>query len=192
MLRCFSEISIFILRSTLLLLRSTFFEACFLIYVFEIYWPWNGESIRLAKSQQVPLQSYLQTSNTFQSNTPDRSNKENWQTLRQKKDQKGKILDLQSALQGELQKRMGVEEDLMRAKRQIEELEQDLVEARLKNQELEQASYHQVKYTCKIHMVNIIRTHKSWLRETNVIVYQFKKRIWLHTRNNFLVSYERK
>ena len=109
----------------------------------------------------MPLQSYLQTSNTFQSNTPDRSNKENWQTLRQKKDQKGKILDLQSALQGELQKRMGVEEDLMRAKRQIEELEQDLVEARLKNQELEQASYHQVKYTCKIHMVNIIRTHKS-------------------------------
>ena len=101
------------------------------------------ESIRIAKSQQVPLQSYLQTSN--QSNTPDRANKENWQTLRQKKDQKGKILDLQSALQGELQKRMGVEEEVMRKNRQIEELEQDLVETRLKLQEMEQASYHQVK-----------------------------------------------
>ena len=105
------------------------------------------ESIRIAKSQQVPLQSYLQTSN--QSNTPDRANKENWQTLRQKKDQKGKILDLQSALQGELQKRMGVEEEVMRKNRQIEELEQDLVETRLKLQEMEQASYHQVKLYCK-------------------------------------------
>ena len=106
-----------------------------------------SESIRIAKSQQVPLQSYLQTSN--QSNTPDRANKENWQTLRQKKDQKGKILDLQSALQGELQKRMGVEEEVMRKNRQIEELEQDLVETRLKLQEMEQASYHQVKLYCK-------------------------------------------
>ena len=95
----------------------------------------------------MPLQSYLQTSN--QSNTPDRANKENWQTLRQKKDQKGKILDLQSALQGELQKRMGVEEEVMRKNRQIEELEQDLVETRLKLQEMEQASYHQVKLYCK-------------------------------------------
>lgn len=104
------------------------------------------ESIRVAKQQQIPLQNFMQGNNL---NTPDRSNnkesnKENWQTLRQKKVKNAQILDLQSALQGELQKRMEIEHDFMQTRRKVEELEQDLVQARLKIQEMEQSTYHQV------------------------------------------------
>lgn len=141
-------------------------------FILQIFSDHFLESIRIAKSQQVPLQSYLQTSN--QSNTPDRANKENWQTLRQKKDQKGKILDLQSALQGELQKRMGVEEEVMRKNRQIEELEQDLVETRLKLQEMEQASYHQVKLYYK-QMLIILISKKSLCAYSFTKILHLKK-----------------
>ena len=102
------------------------------------------ESIRTAKQQQIPLQSFI--------SAPDRtnSNKENWQTIRNKKAKNAQILELQSALQGELQKRNEIEQDFMQTRRRVEELEQDLVQSRLKIQELEQSTYHQVKF----HKVN--------------------------------------
>ena len=75
--------------------------------------------------------------------------KQDWQTLRQKKAKNAQILELQSALQGELQKRNELEQESMETRTKLEEAENDLVQARSTIQELQQNTYHLVIFEKK-------------------------------------------